>query len=53
MALDLYLAYLRTAFHCCYYCAAVADHNEELLRKCIKHGRSPSTIASDWKGLSI
>lgn len=35
----MYLAYLRRAFHCCYYCAVVADHPEELLRKCIKHER--------------
>lgn len=41
MSLDLYLAYLRTAFHTCYYCAVVADHLEELQRKCLKHVRKP------------
>jgi hypothetical protein len=41
--LDLYLAYLRAAFHTCYYCAIVTDHLEELQRKCIKHVRKPLT----------
>ena len=41
LALDLYLAYLRSAFHTCFYCAAVCDHQEELQRKCIKHARRP------------
>jgi hypothetical protein len=46
--LDLYLAYLRTAFNCCYYCAARADFPEELQRRCLKHTR-PSILvpASD------
>jgi hypothetical protein len=35
----MYLSYLREAFHCCYYCGVVADHAEELVRKCIKHER--------------
>lgn len=39
LSLDIYLAYLREAFHCCYYCVVVADHAEELIRKCIKHER--------------
>lgn len=39
IGLDIFLAYLRRAFHCCYYCAVVADHEEELIRKCIKHER--------------
>ncbi|PVF96753.1 hypothetical protein CPB86DRAFT_736235 [Serendipita vermifera] len=39
ISLDMYLSYLRHAFHCCYYCAIVADHGEELIRKCIKHER--------------
>jgi hypothetical protein len=39
LSLDLYISYLRQAFHCCYYCAIVADHSEELIRKCIKHER--------------
>jgi hypothetical protein len=39
LALDLYLAYLREAFHVCYYCAVVTDHPEELIRKCAKHER--------------
>ncbi|KAG8963969.1 hypothetical protein FRC03_002400 [Tulasnella sp. 419] len=51
IALDLYLAYLRTAFNCCYYCAAVADHSEELLRKCIKHVRLPPSNSTHWKDL--
>ena len=41
VALDLYLAYLRTAFNTCYYCAVVTDHVEELQRKCVKHVRKP------------
>src|SRR5882762_11122687 len=41
VSLDLYLAYLRTAFHTCYYCAVVTDHLEELQRKCLKHVRKP------------
>jgi hypothetical protein len=41
ITLDLYLAYLRSAFHSCYYCALVTDHVEELQRKCIKHMRKP------------
>ena len=39
MTVDLYLAYLRVAFHCCYYCAVVADRADELQRKCVKHVR--------------
>jgi len=41
VSLDLYLAYLRAAFHTCYYCAVVTDHLEELQRKCLKHVRKP------------
>src|SRR5882762_8062466 len=41
VSLDLYLAYLRAAFHTCYYCAVVTDHLEELQRKCLKHARKP------------
>ncbi|KAF8883425.1 hypothetical protein BD779DRAFT_1612279 [Infundibulicybe gibba] len=41
VSLDLYLAYLRAAFHACYYCAVVTDHLEELQRKCLKHMRKP------------
>ncbi|KAL5508542.1 hypothetical protein ACEPAH_6161 [Sanghuangporus vaninii] len=41
IALDLYLAYLRAAFHTCYYCVSTCDHVEELQRKCIKHIRRP------------
>jgi len=41
VSLDLYLAYLRAAFHTCYYCAVVTDHLEELQRKCLKHQRKP------------
>lgn len=41
IALDLYLAYIRSAFHTCYYCASMCDHAEELQRKCIKHVRKP------------
>ncbi|KAF7313404.1 hypothetical protein HMN09_00496300 [Mycena chlorophos] len=41
VSLDLYLAYLRNAFHTCYYCAVVTDHLEELQRKCIRHDRRP------------
>ncbi|KDN51189.1 hypothetical protein RSAG8_00818, partial [Rhizoctonia solani AG-8 WAC10335] len=49
--LDLYLAYLRTAFNCCYYCAARADFPEELQRRCLKHSR-PSVIVSASDPLS-
>lgn len=45
VALDLYLAYLRAAFHTCYYCAVVSDHVEELQRKCVKHVRKPMSKA--------
>ncbi|PPQ68654.1 hypothetical protein CVT24_005385 [Panaeolus cyanescens] len=45
VTLDLYLAYLRAAFHTCYYCAVVTDHLEELQRKCSKHVRKPLTKA--------
>lgn len=37
----MYLAYLRAAFHTCYYCAVVTDHLEELQRKCLEHQRKP------------
>ena len=49
IALDLYLAYLRTAFHTCYYCVSVSDNAEELQRKCIKHVRKPlsKTLAAE------
>jgi hypothetical protein len=47
----LYLAYLRAAFHACYYCAVITDHLEELQRKCIKHERKPWVpfSATDFK----
>ncbi|KAF9815549.1 hypothetical protein IEO21_04549 [Rhodonia placenta] len=45
VSLDLYLAYLRAAFHTCYYCAVVTDHIEELQRKCVKHVRKPMSKA--------
>lgn len=41
ISLDLYIAYLRAAYHTCYYCAVVTDHLEELQRKCLKHVRKP------------
>ena len=43
--MDLYLAYLRSAFNTCYYCAVVTDHVEELQRKCVKHVRKPLSKA--------
>ena len=46
MSLDLYLAYLRAAFHTCYYCSVTTDHVEELQRKCIKHVRKAPIEAS-------
>ncbi|KAI0313252.1 hypothetical protein OF83DRAFT_1165659 [Amylostereum chailletii] len=46
ISLDLYLAYLRAAFHTCYYCALVADHLEEFQRKCIHHTRTPLSKAA-------
>ncbi|KAH0586933.1 hypothetical protein H2248_005767 [Termitomyces sp. 'cryptogamus'] len=45
ISLDLYIAYLRAAFHTCYYCAVVTDHLEELQRKCLKHARKPLSKA--------
>ncbi|KAJ7179566.1 hypothetical protein C8R46DRAFT_1345892 [Mycena filopes] len=41
VSLDLYLAYLRAAFHTCYYCSIITDHLEELQRKCLRHERKP------------
>ena len=41
ISLDLYIAYLRAAYHTCYYCAVITDHLEELQRKCLKHVRKP------------
>ncbi|KAF5393854.1 hypothetical protein D9757_000439 [Collybiopsis confluens] len=46
ISLDLYLAYLRAAYHACYYCSVVTDHLEELQRKCIRHVRKPLSKAS-------
>lgn len=45
VSLDMYLAYLRAAFHTCYYCSVVTDHLEELQRKCLKHARKPLSKA--------
>ncbi|KAG6816871.1 hypothetical protein H0H87_002192 [Tephrocybe sp. NHM501043] len=45
VALDLYIAYLRAAYHTCYYCSVVTDHLEELQRKCLKHARKPLSKA--------
>jgi hypothetical protein len=45
VSLDLYLSYLRSAYHTCYYCALVTDHLEELQRKCVKHVRKPMSKA--------
>lgn len=41
VSLDLYIEYLRAAFHTCYYCCIVSDHLEALHRKCVKHVRKP------------
>ncbi|KAK7695549.1 hypothetical protein QCA50_000185 [Cerrena zonata] len=49
VALDLYLAYLRAAFHTCYYCAVVTDHVEELHRKCVKHVRKALIVPQETK----
>lgn len=38
-SLDLYIQYLRSVFHTCYYCTTVNDFEEELTRKCVKHIR--------------
>lgn len=37
--LDLYLHYLRSVFHTCYYCLATFSFPEELERKCPTHLR--------------
>ena len=37
--LDIYLHYLRTVFHTCYYCVCTTDFAEELTKKCIGHVR--------------
>ncbi|KAF9520769.1 hypothetical protein BS47DRAFT_1370307 [Hydnum rufescens UP504] len=50
ITLDLYLAYLRTAFNCCYYCSAITDHVEELQRKCIQHIRRPLSPGDHGRG---
>ncbi|SCV70753.1 BQ2448_3515 [Microbotryum intermedium] len=53
-ALDLYLHYLRTAFHTCYYCLGVYNFSEELLRRCPKHvrlvseGKKPMAAELTW-----
>ncbi|EIW82450.1 hypothetical protein CONPUDRAFT_53735 [Coniophora puteana RWD-64-598 SS2] len=47
ISLDMYIAYLRAAFHTCYYCAVVTDHVEELQRKCLKHMRKPLSKLHD------
>lgn len=39
--LDLYLQYLRSVFHTCYYCTTTHDFPEELVRKCVRHVRRP------------
>lgn len=39
LALDMYLQYLRTTFHTCFYCLFSGDFPEELTRRCIKHVR--------------
>ncbi|GAW02170.1 arsenite-resistant protein asr2 [Lentinula edodes] len=49
VSLDLYLAYLRAAYHACYYCSVVTDHLEELQRKCLKHVRKPLPKVSTSK----
>jgi hypothetical protein len=46
IALDMHLAYIRAAFHTCYYCSIVSDHLEELQRKCIRHTRKPLSKAA-------
>ncbi|KAL4241397.1 ARS2 family protein [Abortiporus biennis] len=55
IALDLYLAYLRAAFHTCYYCAVIMDHAEELQRKCVKHVRKPmsKTLLQEVKAAEV
>ncbi|KAG6862604.1 hypothetical protein C0991_011269, partial [Blastosporella zonata] len=45
VSLDMYIAYLRAAYHTCYYCSVVTDHLEELQRKCLKHARKPLSKA--------
>lgn len=45
VSLDLFIAYLRAAFHTCFYCCVVTDHVEELQRKCVKHERKPLSAA--------
>jgi hypothetical protein len=37
--LDLYLTYLREAFHTCYYSAAISESPEELQRRSIRYYR--------------
>lgn len=44
--LDLFLYYLRSAFHTCYYCTASYNFPEELQRKCPKHVRRAAADAS-------
>ena len=51
IALDLYLAYLRAAFHTCYYCVCTTDKLEELQRKCIKHVRKPLSKSQETEAV--
>jgi hypothetical protein len=53
ISLDLYLAYIRAAFHTCYYCSIVSDHVEELQRKCLAHARKPLSVKPSDEGKSI
>ncbi|EAU80560.1 hypothetical protein CC1G_09957 [Coprinopsis cinerea okayama7 len=53
VSLDLYLAYLRAAFHTCYYCAVTTDHVEELHRKCVKHLRKTPVDTSSERAKGV
>ena len=48
-ALDLYVQYLRSVFHICFYCVCVSDCKEELVRKCVGHVRRAQTTGKNAK----
>lgn len=54
LALDMYLHYLRTTFHTCFYCQFSGDFPEELGRKCVKHiRRNPASPPGGQKRKEI
>jgi hypothetical protein len=48
-ALDLYIQYLRSVFHTCFYCVCTSDFEEELTRRCVKHVRKQVAAGKNAK----